>query len=153
TETDESKLEEAQRDLGRQLSDEQAQLNTLMNRDAFAPLGAPVTASIRMPELSPAALRPLVLSQRPEIKMAEAKIDMEKSKLQIARREWVPDPALMVKAERYNDAGQAVSEVDAGVSFPLPWLNFRKYNAGVREAGENVGAAEQALDSSRKEAL
>ncbi|HET9418326.1 MAG TPA: TolC family protein, partial [Chthoniobacterales bacterium] len=152
-ETDESKLEEARRDLERQLSDEQAQLNTLMNRDAFAPLGQPATASVQMPELSPTALRPLVLTQRPEIKMAEAKIDMEKSKLQLARREWIPDPALMAKAQRYNDAGQAVSELDAGISFTVPWINFRKYAAGVREAGENVGAAEQALDRSQKEAL
>jgi outer membrane protein, heavy metal efflux system len=152
-EADASKLEEAGRDFERQLSDEQAQLNTLMNRDAFAPLGQPVTASLQAPELSPTALRPLVLTQRPEIKIAEAKIDMEKSKLQIARREWIPEPALMVKAQRYNDAGQAVSELDAGVSFPLPWVNFRKYAAGVREAGENVGAAEQALDRSQNEAL
>ena len=85
--------------------------------------------------------------------MAEAKIDVEKWKLQLARREWIPDPALIVKAERYNDAGQAVSEVDAGVSFPLPWVNFRKYSAGVREAGENLGAAEHGLDRSQKEAL
>ncbi len=152
-ETDHSKLLEMRSDLERQLSDEQAQLNTLMNRDAFAPLGEPETASIKAPELSPAALRPLVLAQRPEIKMAEAKIDMEKSKLQLARREWIPDPAIKVEAQRYNDAAQSVSEVDAGVSFTVPWVNFRKYAAGVREAGENVGAAEQALDRSQKEAL
>ena len=153
SETDESKLEEAQRDLERQLSDEQSRLNQLMNRDAFAPLSLPGTASIKGPELSPSRLRPLLLTHRPEIKMAEAKIDMEKWKLQLARREWIPDPALMVKAQRYNDAGQAVSEVDAGVSFPLPWVNFRKYSAGVREAGENLGAAEHGLDRSQKEAL
>jgi outer membrane protein, heavy metal efflux system len=152
-ETDESKLEEAQRDLERQLSDEQSRLNQLMNRDAFAPLSVPGTASIQMPQLSPTALRPLVLTHRPEIKMAEAKIDMEKWKLQLARREWIPDPALVVKAQRYNDAGQAVSEVDAGVSFPLPWVNFGKYGAGVREAAENLGAAEHGLDRSQKEAL
>ena len=46
-----------------------------------------------------------------------------------------------------------MSEVDAGVSFPLPWVNFRKYSAGVREAGENLGAAEHSLDRSQKEAL
>jgi cobalt-zinc-cadmium efflux system outer membrane protein len=152
-ETDESKLEEAQRDLERQLSDEQSLLNTLMNRDAFAPLSVAATASVQMPELSPSRLRPLLLTHRPEIKMAEAKIDREKWKLQLAHREWIPDPALMVKAERYNDAGQTVSEVDAGVSFPLPWVNFRKYAAGVREAGENVGAAEQALNLSKNEAV
>jgi outer membrane protein TolC len=152
-ETDESKLEETQRDLERQLSDEQSRLNQLMNRDAFAPLSVPGTASIKGPELSPSLLRPLLLTHRPEIKMAEAKIDMEKWKLQLARREWIPDPALMIKAQRYNDAGQAVSEVDAGVSFPLPWVNFRKYGAGVREAAENLGAAEHGLDRSQKEAL
>jgi cobalt-zinc-cadmium efflux system outer membrane protein len=152
-ETDHSKLEEAQRDLERQLSDEQSRLNQLMNRDAFAPLSVPGTASIKEPELSPSRLRPLLLAHRPEIKMAEAKIDMEKWKLQLARREWIPDPALMIKAQRYNDAGQAVSEVDAGVSFPLPWVNFRKYSAGVREAGENLGAAEHGLDRAQKEAL
>ena len=152
-ETDLSKLEETRRDLERQLSDAQSQLNQLMNRDAFARLDEPTKASIEPPDLSPSRLRPLVLTQRPEIKMAEAKIDMEKWKLQLARREWIPDPALMVKAQRYNDAGQAVSEVDAGVSFPLPWVNFRKYSAGVREAGENLGAAEHGLDRSQKEAL
>jgi outer membrane protein TolC len=152
-ETDESKLEEAQRDLERQLSDEQSRLNQLMNRDAFAPLSVPGTASVQMPQLSPTSLRPLVLTHRPEVKMAEAKIDVEKWKFQLARREWIPDPALIVKAERYNDAGQAVSEVDAGVSFPLPWVNFKKYSAGVREAGESLGAAEHGLDRSQKEAL
>jgi len=152
-ETEASKVLEAQRDLERQLSDEQAQLNTLMDRDAFATLGAPETANIKAPELSSVALRPLILTQRPEIKMAEAKIDMEKSKLRLARREWIPDPALMVKAQRYNDAAQSVSEVDAGVSFPLPWANPRKYAAGVREASENLGAAEHGLDRAQNEAL
>jgi outer membrane protein, heavy metal efflux system len=152
-ETEASKVLEAQRDLERQLSDEQAQLNTLMNRDAFAAIGAPEETGLKMPELSVPRLRPLLLAHRPEIKMAEAKIDVERSKLQLARREWIPDPALIVKAQRYNDAAQSVSEVDAGVSFTVPWVNFRKYSAGVREAGENLGAAEHGLDRSQKEAL
>jgi outer membrane protein, heavy metal efflux system len=152
-ETDESKLEEARRDLERQLSDEQSRLNQLMNQDAFAPLGAPIAVSIEPPGLSPSRLRPLVLTHRPEVKIAEAKIEMEKFKLQLAHREWIPDPSLMVKAQRYNDAGQAVSEVDAGVSFPLPWVNFRKYSARVHEAGENLAAAEHGLDRSQKEAV
>src|SRR5207244_1577319 len=66
---------------------------------------------------------------------------------------WIPDPALMVKGQRYNDAAQAVSELDAGISFTVPWLNPTKYSAGVREARENVGAAEQAFDREEKEAL
>ena len=59
----------------------------------------------------------------------------------------------MVKGQRYNDAAQAVSELDAGVSFTVPWVNPGKYSAGVREARENVGAAGHGLDREQKEAL
>jgi outer membrane protein TolC len=152
-ETDYSKLQEARRDLERNLSDAQSQLNTLMNRDAFAPLGVPVAADISPRDLSAPNLRAITLTQRPEVQMARAKIDSEKSKLQLARRAWIPDPALTVKGQRYNDAAQAVSELDAGVSFTIPWVNFWKYSAGVREATANVGAAEQGLDREEKEAI
>src|SRR6266849_6149618 len=47
-ETDHSKLLEMRRDLERQLSDEQSQLNTLMNRDAFAAIGGPEETSLTM---------------------------------------------------------------------------------------------------------
>jgi cobalt-zinc-cadmium efflux system outer membrane protein len=152
-ETEASKVLEAQRDLERQLANEEAQLNALINRDPFALLGAPAEVTPKMPELSPTKLRPLLLAHRPEIRIAEARIDVEKSNLQLAHRAWIPDPAVTVKTQRYNDAAQAVSEVDAGVSFTVPWVNFRKYGAGVREAQENVGAAEQALDHSQTDAL
>ena len=152
-ETDYSKLLETRRDLERNLSDAQSQLNALMNYDAFAPLGTPSAANINEANLSLSRLRAITLAQRPEVQMAHAKIDSEKSKLQLARRAWIPDPALMVKGQRYNDTSQAVSELDAGVSFTVPWVNPSKYSAGVREARENVGAAEQGLDREQKEAL
>src|SRR5438477_7310526 len=122
-ETDYSKLLEARRDLERSLSDAQSQLNTLMNRDAFAPLGAPGAATMSEAHLSVAKLRDITLAQRPEVQIARAKIDMEKSKLQLAHRAWIPDPAVTVKGQRYNDAAQAVSEFDAGLSFTVPWVN------------------------------
>ena len=152
-ETDYSKLQEARRDLERNLSDAQSQLNALMNRDAFAALGTPVGASIDHAHLSATSLRPVTLAQRPEVQMARAKIDGEKSKLQLAHRAWIPDPALMVKGQRYNEAAEAVSELDAGVSFTIPWVNPSKYSAGVREARANLAAAEQGLEREQKEAL
>src|SRR5882724_5007002 len=152
-ETDYSKLLETRRDLERSLSDAESQLNTLMNRDAFAPIGTPVAVSINEANLSLSGLRAITLAQRPEVNMARAKIDNEKSKLQLARRAWIPDPALMVKGQRYNDTSQAVSELDAGVSFTVPWVNPGKYSAGVREARASVAAAEQGFDREQKEAL
>ena len=152
-ETDYSKLQEARRDLERNLSDAQSQLNTLMNRDAFASLGTPATTSVDHVHLSLTRLRTVALAQRPEVQMARAKIDGEKSKLQLAHRAWIPDPALMVKGQRYNDAAEAVSELDAGVSFTVPWVNPSKYSAGVREARASLAAAEQGLEREQKEAL
>ncbi|HME87905.1 MAG TPA: TolC family protein [Chthoniobacterales bacterium] len=152
-ETDHSKLLETRRDLERNLSDAQSQLNALMNRDAFAPLGPPIPAAINESNLSLTKLRAITLAQRPEVQMARAKIDNEKSKLDLARREWIPDPALMAKAQRYNDTSKAVSEVDAGVSFTVPWVNPLKYSAGVREARANVAAAEQGFAREQTEAL
>src|SRR5207245_3081831 len=66
-ETDYSKLQEARRDLERNLSDAQSQLNTLMNRDAFAPLGAPVTATVDRSEEHTSELQEIALRQRPEL--------------------------------------------------------------------------------------
>ncbi len=152
-ETDHSKLQEARRDLERNLSDAQSQLNTLMNRDAFAPLGPPAEATISEASLSVSRLRAIAVAQRPEVQMARAKIEGEKSKLQLAHRAWIPDPALMVKGQRYNDAAEAVNELDAGVSFTVPWVNPSKYSAGVREARANLAAAEQGLEREQKEAL
>ena len=152
-ETDYSKLQEARRDLERNLSDAQSQLNTLMNRDAFAPLGVPASASVDHAHLSVTRLRSVILAQRPEVQMARAKIDGQKSKLQLAHRAWIPDPALLVKGQRYNEAAEAVSELDAGVSFTIPWVNPAKYSAGVREARANLAAADQALEREQKEAL
>src|SRR5256712_1606437 len=152
-ETDHSKLLEARRDLERNLSDAQSQLNTLMNRDAFAPLGPPAGATISEASLSVSRLHAITLAQRPEVQMARAKIDGEKSKLQLAHRAWIPDPALVVKGQRYNDAAEAVSELDAGVSFTIPWVNPGKYSAGVREARANLAATEQGLEREQKEAL
>ena len=152
-ETDYSKLMEARRDLERTLSDAQSQLNTLMNRDAFAPLSAPGAAPVNHAHLSVSGLHAVTLAQRPEVQMARAKIDGEKSKLQLAQRAWIPDPALMVKGQRYNDAAEAVSELDAGLSFTIPWVNPGKYSAGIREARANLAAAEQGLEREQKEAL
>jgi outer membrane protein TolC len=97
-------------------------------------------------------LRTIALAQRPEVQMARAKIDSQKSKLQLAHRAWIPDPAVNVEGV-YNDAVNRVSEYRAGVSITLPWVNPGKYSAGVREARANLAAAEHGIEREQKEAL
>jgi len=152
-EVEASKLLESEQDILRNISAEQSQLNVLMNRDAFAPLGQPEQTKVKSTVPSMEQARALALANRPEIKIAQAKIDMEKSRLALARRNWIPDPAVTVQAQRYNDSRQAASELDAGVSFTVPWVNPGKYSAAVREAKESLAAAEHGLDQTNAESL
>jgi outer membrane protein TolC len=139
-EVEASKLLESEQDILRNISAEQSQLNVLMNRDAFAPLGQPEEIRITSLDVSMDDARALMLASRPEIKIAQAKIDMEKSRVDLSHRNWIPDPAIKVEAQRYNDSRQAASELDAGVSFTVPWVNPGKYSAAVREAKENLAS-------------
>src|SRR5947207_8788398 len=152
-EVEASKLLESEQDIVRNISSEQSQLNVLMNRDAFAPLGQPEQTETRSVIAPMENARALMIANRPEIKIAQAKIDIEKSRLGLSRRNWIPDPAIKIEAQRYNDSRQAASEVDAGVSFTVPWVNPRKYSAAVREAKENLAAAEQGFERTNAESL
>jgi cobalt-zinc-cadmium efflux system outer membrane protein len=90
---------------------------------------------------------------RPELQRAQDRIDAEKFRLELANRQWFPDPALSLKAQRYNSAAQAVSEVDVGISVPVPWVNWKKYSAGIVEARNGVEEAERQFDATRVETL
>src|SRR5256886_1819800 len=152
-EVEASKLLESEQDILRNISAEQSQLNVLMNRDAFASLDQPEQTEIRSLIAPMENVRALMIANRPEIKIAQAKIDIEKSRLGLSRRNWIPDPAIKIEAQRYNDSRQAASEVDAGVSFTVPWVNPRKYSAAVREAKENLAAAEQGFERTNAESV
>ena len=151
--TDAAKLLEAQSDILRRISDAQTQLNVLMNRPAQAPLAEPISVPFEAVRLSLLALQRVALSARPEVQRLQNRIEAEKSRLQLARRQWISDPAVDVKAQRYNEAAQTVSELDVGVSIGLPFLNARKYSAGVTEAQRNLGAGQKELEAARNEAL
>jgi cobalt-zinc-cadmium efflux system outer membrane protein len=148
-----SKLEESEADIARNISEAQSQLNVLMNRDAFAAVGRPEPAGVRGLTVSMERARALMLANRPEIRIAQWKIDMAKSQLDLARRAWIPDPALMVQAQRYNDSPRAASELDAGISFTVPWVNPGKYSAAIREAKENLGAQQHAFEEANAASL
>lgn len=152
-ETEAGKLLESARDLDRAVVAEQSGLNVLMGRDAFAPIGELEDAEPKWADESIDRLRALMLANRPEVRSAEDRLAAERARLELAHRAWIPDPTVTVEGQRYNAAGQGVSEVDAGVSFNIPWTNGPKYAAGTREAASNVAAAEQALEARKLEAV
>jgi len=77
----------------------------------------------------------------------------EEATLRLAHRAWIPDPSVKVEGQRYNDAGQSLSEFDAGISFSLPWANPRKYSANVTEARAKLAAAQAALERTETEGI
>jgi cobalt-zinc-cadmium efflux system outer membrane protein len=151
--TDTAKLLEIRADIERQISEAQSALNVLLNRSAQAPLGRPAALVFTPRALSLQTLQAIAIVRRPELQRAQSMIDAEKFRLELANRQWFPDPALNVKTQRYNEARQAVSEVDVGISFPIPWLNWKKYSAGVWEARKSVENAQREFDAARVEAL
>jgi cobalt-zinc-cadmium efflux system outer membrane protein len=152
-ETEASKLQETRRDFERMISDEKSQLNILMNRDAFNLLGVPRKETLRRMDLPLTQLRARMLAQRPEVRTAQAQVEAEREKVQLARREWIPDPAIMVQGQRYNDTQHLTSEFNTGISFSIPWVNYGKYSAGTKEAQSNLAAAQAELDRVQKESL
>jgi len=147
------KIIEARRDLEQKLSDQQSALSVLMNRDPFAPLGPPTDNEENSLPAPAERLRQLVLANRPEVREAQAKVTMARAKLELAKREWIPDPTVSLDAERYNAASQVVSQVGAGVSINIPWLNGKKYRAEEREAQNELSAATNDLLGAQTEAL
>jgi cobalt-zinc-cadmium efflux system outer membrane protein len=151
--TDAAKLLETRADIARQISEAQSALNVLLNRPAQAPLGRPAALVFTPRALSLQTLQAIAIAHRPELQRAQNQIDAARFRLELANRQWFPDPALNVKSQRYNEASQGISEVDVGISFPIPWLNWKKYSAGVLEARKSMENAQQEFDASRVEAL
>lgn len=151
-ETDLARLMEARVDILREVSDQQSALNVLMNRPARSPLGKPAALSFTPMNLSAERIEALALENRPELAMAGKKIDAEKARLQLARRQWIPDPQVRVEARQYN--GQpGIREYDTGVFFNVPWVNFSKYSAGVREAQQSVEMTSRDYDATHADTL
>jgi outer membrane protein TolC len=148
-----AKIDEQRRDLERIQSEAQTRLNVLMNRPASLPVDELGDAKLAYPQIPEKDLLNILLSSRPEVRIARARIDAEKARLQLAKRDWIPDPSINVNAQRYNDASQTVSQLGTGISFNIPWVNPGKYSAAIREAAENVEAATADLQAVKSESM
>jgi len=152
-EVERQKILEARRDLEEKLSDEQTKLKVLMNRDAFSPLGRPVVNEAMPQDLSQERLRRLTRENRPEIRQAQSMMISASAKVELAKREWIPDPSISLQAQHYNAGRQGISEINGGVSINLPWFNGKKYRAGEREAQNDFLAAQKTLEGAQTDAL
>ncbi len=152
-----ARLVETRADLQRTCDDAQSALNVLLNRPARSPLGQPsltgANDSLHAHLPSPERLEALALAYRPEVRIAQKRIDAAQARVELSHRSWVPDPALRVNGQQYNAGSQAVSEVDVGITFTVPWLNARKYRAENREAQAVLNQKSAELAGLRTETL
>jgi outer membrane protein TolC len=151
-ETDLAKLEEERYDVVRQVSDAESQLNVLMDRPSRQPLGRPDRPTFAPVRLKPEHVEAAALEHRPELFMAQNRIEAAQARHDLARREWIPDPEVRLEARQFNGRG-GIQEYDTGIFINLPWLNWRKYRAGISEAEQRTESARHALRSAEQETL
>ena len=151
-ETEQAKLEETVFDTKRQISDAETELNTLMNRPPHA-LPKPEPLVFRNVELSLDTLQQIALTNRPDFFIAKKKIEAAQTRVELAKRDWWPDPSLRLEADRYNDTSHPVSELMAGVAINIPWFHPKKYRAAIEENKKMVESAEQELEALRTDTL
>jgi cobalt-zinc-cadmium efflux system outer membrane protein len=147
------KVAEERQDLEQKRSDDETALKLLMKMDAFGSLERPEVRRLHVVNLDTRELRSRIFLSNPEVLQANAQLAAAQSRYQLARREWFPDPIVSIQADHYNAGSQVASEVSGGISISLPWFNEKKYNAGEREALDQVTAARDALDGVKNEAL
>jgi outer membrane protein TolC len=151
--TDLAKLSETEANLQREIAIRESDLNVLMDRPATAALGRPPALVFKALELPPQTIETLSLASRPEVLRAGKMVDASQARLQLAHREWIPDPQILVRARQFRESSSAIQEYDTGVLFSVPWVNFRKYSAGVAEAQNSVEQARRELEGARVEVL
>jgi outer membrane protein TolC len=150
--TDLARVAETQAQIEREISEQQTELNVLMNRPASAALGRLDGLTFTTLTLSRQAIESQAIANRPEIIFSAHAVEAEKSRRDLARRQWIPDPQLRVEARQFNGSN-GIQEYDTGVFFSLPWPNYFKYSAGVAEAGKGLERARKEHEAARAEVL
>lgn len=149
--TEEARLDETEANIRRDISDQQTLLNVLMNRSADASIKVkPI--EFHETSFSHEKIEREALSLRPEILVANHRMDAGNAKLQLARREWIPDPQLWVKIHNYHNQNPP-NQYDTGILFSIPWINYHKYAAGINETRSGFERAQQDRETARIEAL
>jgi cobalt-zinc-cadmium efflux system outer membrane protein len=150
--TDLARLAETRAQIERELSDQQTQLNILMNRPASAALNRPDALRFTPQSLPRTNIEAQALANRPEIIFSAQSVEAEKSRRDLAKRQWIPDPQLRVEARQFNDSS-GIREYDTGVFFSVPWPNYFKYSTEVDEAEKNLERAQREHEAARTEVL
>ena len=131
----------------------EAMLNTLMSRPTDSLLGYVPDPDVSLLPLTFIQLRPVALESRPEVHAMHYAIEMNRSELQLSKREYYPD--FMVRFA-YKDMAQTSNNFWSamiGVNVPLAFWSKGRYTSKVEENELNVRKAEEEFNSMKNMTL
>lgn len=141
-----SRIHEAQVMLTERARMAEARLNTLLGRDASAPIGALVEPREDLRLLPASELQRLALERQPELALARAEIEREEAALAVTRSDRKPD--FIVRGGYMlmpGDAGAFTASV--GITWPnAPWSR-KRIDLANEQAALNVKAARARYDA------
>lgn len=110
-----------------------AHLNTILNREPQAPLGAPVKPVGRPRTLSLESLQDQALQQRPEVREAALVVEQLHSAIKLAKLQTYPHLRIEVQHWQNRNADDGFGGI-MSINLPFAFWTKPKYEAGVREA-------------------
>ncbi|MBL7961585.1 TolC family protein [bacterium] len=115
-----------------------AMVNTLISQPANTALGPVPDLDIAMPLYTYEDLTGLADNVRPELKAMNFEIEMNRSELAAAKKEFYPD--LMVKGQYKNMTNTSSDfwSLMVGVNIPITWWSKGKYQGRVQETRLNI---------------
>lgn len=128
-------------------------LNTLLSRPTDSPLGYVADPDLSLPPLTFEQLRPIALESRPEIHAMQYAIEMNRSELELSRREYFPDFMLRLVYKDMTGTTNNFWSAMAGVNIPLAFWSKGKYTSRVEEDELNVRKAESDFQSMKNMTL
>jgi len=131
----------------------EAMLNTLLSRPTDSLLGYVPDPDVSLPPLTFSQLRPVALDSRPEVHAMHYAIEMNRSELQLSKREYYPDFMLRFAYKDMANTGNNFWSAMAGINIPMAFWSKGKYTSKVEENELNVRKAQEEFNSMKNMTL
>ena len=138
TQTELTILETKRVELGRERRAREAEINSLLNRPAGAPLGEPAEPHVHEISLTLDQITAQGLKESPELLRDQKRVESSELSLNLARKDVYPDYAL-TGGYYYMGSMPAMYQVRADINLPL--YIGRKQHAAVTEQAQKVAGA------------
>ncbi|UCE17558.1 MAG: TolC family protein [Gemmatimonadota bacterium] len=146
-----SRLIERSTDLEQEKGRLEAEINALLNRPPYEPLGKPDELKQSIFQKGLGELNAMALESSPRLLAAQLAIDRNSSALSLARREYYPDFTLKAGWFNRQDGFRDIWDFNIGVEVPLYFGRKERY--GIKEAELNLNSARQNYEATKQDVL